>query len=217
MQFAEMIASIPYFSGNRDWTYYDKVGNFDYSLGAEVAGLAKGADALLLISCIDVNPTSGREAVQAGTLLMTMPLILFGGTPVLLPGEFTMGSISLVEAKSGTILWHKLYQSEAAHDLSSPLKTYELIIQNMHANPQMMNQRIVENMPARLSNRNGFKIVYTYRTQGGLKKKGIIYGLIMDPGCYQLKYEAAQRHYFARELPAFAQVKGSFRLIKMPH
>jgi hypothetical protein len=120
-------ASIPYFSGNRDGTYYDKVGNFDYSLGVEVAGLAKGADALLLISCIDVNPTSGREAVQAGTLLMTMPLILFGGTPVLLPGEFTLGSVSLVEAKSGTILWHKLYQSEAAHDLSSPLKTYELM------------------------------------------------------------------------------------------
>jgi len=84
--------------------------------------------------------TSGREAVQAGTLLMTMPLILFGGTPVFLPGEFTMGSISLVEAKSGTILWHKLYQSEAA-----------------------------------------------------------------------------QRYYFAKELPTFAQVKGSFRLIKMPY
>jgi hypothetical protein len=119
-------ASIPYFSDNRGWTFYDKVGNFDYSLGAEVAGLAKGAEALLLISCIDVNPTSGREAVQAGTLLMTMPLILWGG-PVILPGEFTFGSVSLVEAASGTILWHKLYQSEAAHDLSSPLKTYELM------------------------------------------------------------------------------------------
>jgi hypothetical protein len=93
----------------------------------------------------------------------------------------------------------------------------ELIIQDMHSNPQMMNQRIVENMPAQLSGRNGFKIVYTYRTQGGLKKKGIIYGLIMDPWCYQLKYEAAQRHYFARDLPTFAQVKGSFRLIKMPY
>jgi hypothetical protein len=98
-----------------------------------------------------------------------------------------------------------------------PEEAADLIIQDMRSNPQLMNQRIVENMPARLSGRNGFKIVYTYRTQGGLKKKGIICGLLMDPWCYQLKYEAAQRHYFARNLATFARVKGSFRLLKMPY
>lgn len=90
----------------------------------------------------------------------------------------------------------------------------ELIIQDLRANPQLLNQRIVENMPDRLGGRSGFKIVYTYRTKGGLKKKGIIYGLLADPWCYRLTYVAAQRHYFAKELPAFVRVKDSFGLLK---
>ncbi|KPJ76567.1 MAG: hypothetical protein AMJ54_11165 [Deltaproteobacteria bacterium SG8_13] len=93
----------------------------------------------------------------------------------------------------------------------------ELIIQDLRANPEMMNQRIVENTPDQLGGHNGFKIVYTYRTKGGLKKKGVIYGLLMQPWCYRLTYEAAERHYFAKELPAFARVKDSFRLLKAPY
>ncbi len=92
----------------------------------------------------------------------------------------------------------------------------ELIIDDLRSNPQLLNQRIVENMPDQLGGHNGFKVVYTYRTKGGLNKKGIIYGLLMEPWCYQLTYEAAERHYFAKELPAFARVKDSFRLLKAP-
>jgi hypothetical protein len=90
----------------------------------------------------------------------------------------------------------------------------ELIIQDLRANPQLLNQRIVENMPDQLGGRNGFRIVYTYRTKGGLKKKGVIYGLLLEPWCYLLTYEAAERHYFHKELPAFVRVKDSFRLLK---
>ena len=92
----------------------------------------------------------------------------------------------------------------------------ELIIQDLRSNPTLLNQRIVENVPDQLGGHNGFKIVYTYRTKGGLKKKGIVYGLLMEPWYYQLTYEAAERHYFDKELPAFVQVKESFRLIKTP-
>ena len=97
--------------------------NFDYSLGNEVQDLAKGADALLLVSCIDINPTAGRQAVQAGFVLMSLLTL----TPMVLPGEFTAASIALVEAKTGTILWYKFYRSTDTHDLSHPLKTDELV------------------------------------------------------------------------------------------
>ena len=92
----------------------------------------------------------------------------------------------------------------------------ELITQDLRANPAMRNLRIVENMPDRLGDQNGFKVVYTYTTKSGLKKKGVIYGLLMPPWCYQLTYEAADRHYFAKELPAFSRIKDSFRLLKAP-
>ena len=100
---------------------------FDYSLGTEVQDLARGVDALLIISCVDIDPTEGRQAVQAATLAASMPLVLFGVAPVMLPGEFTSATVSLVEAKSGKIIWLKGYQSTAAHHLTDPLKTMELM------------------------------------------------------------------------------------------
>ena len=114
-------------AGSPDQVFYDKIENFDYSLGVEVQSLARGADALLLISCVDVNPTAGRKAAQAGLLLATLPTIFFGGIPIVLPGEFNASSLMLVEARSGLILWHKIYQSTTAHDLTVPLKTAELM------------------------------------------------------------------------------------------
>ncbi|KPJ76565.1 MAG: hypothetical protein AMJ54_11155 [Deltaproteobacteria bacterium SG8_13] len=123
-----VVASIRlHVSGAVAQQFYDKIENFDYSLGAEVKSLARGADALLFISSIDVNPTAARQAVQAGMLLVTLPTILFGGIPVVLPGEFNVSSAMLVEAESGAVLWHKFYLSRDAHDLTTPLKTTEFM------------------------------------------------------------------------------------------
>jgi hypothetical protein len=126
--FGAVAASIRlHVSGSVAQTFYDKIENFDYSLGSEVKRLARGADALLFISCIDVNPTAGRKAAQAGMLLVTLPSIFFGGIPIVLPGEFNASTVVLVEAESGLILWHRFYQSTSAHDLTNPAKTAELM------------------------------------------------------------------------------------------
>ena len=45
-------------------------------------------------------------------------------------------------------------------------------------------------------------------------KKTIIYCLMLNDWCYEILYEAPERHYFSKDLPAFNQVKESFRLIK---
>jgi hypothetical protein len=126
--FGAVAASIRlHVSGSVAQTFYDKIENFDYSLGSEVKRLARGADAVLFISCIDVNPTAGRKAAQAGMLLVTLPTIFFGGVPIVLPGEFNASSVMLVEAGSGLILWHRFYQSTSGHDLTNPAKTAELM------------------------------------------------------------------------------------------
>ena len=96
-----------------------------------------------------------------------------------------------------------------------PQEAAELIIQDLQANPEMMDPQVTENVPEQIGGRDGFKIVYTFHTKAGLKKKGICFGLVMDAWCYELRYEAAQRHYFLKDLPAFMQVKDSFRLIKI--
>ncbi|UCF90504.1 MAG: hypothetical protein JSW39_19715 [Desulfobacterales bacterium] len=95
-----------------------------------------------------------------------------------------------------------------------PHEAAELVVDNFRSNPNLLNQEILENSPAQVSNQNGFKIVCTYETKGGLPKKAAIYGLLDGNWYYEMIYEAPQRWYFHHDLPAFENVAQSFQLIK---
>jgi hypothetical protein len=95
-----------------------------------------------------------------------------------------------------------------------PQEISEVLMDNIRSNPNIANQRLISDTPAEIGGHPGLKLVYTYQTQAGLTKKGIIYCLMIDEWCYELLYEAPERHYFNKDLPAFNQVKKSFRLIR---
>jgi len=95
-----------------------------------------------------------------------------------------------------------------------PQEAAELIIDNIRSNPNILNQNFLENRPAQIGGHAGFKIVYTYQTKDGLNKKGALYCLLFGDWYYEMIYEAPERHYFAKDLPAFEKIKESFKLIK---
>ena len=95
-----------------------------------------------------------------------------------------------------------------------PQEVAEVVIDHMRFNPNIMNLKITENIPARISNYSGFKLIYSYQTNGGLKKKSIYYGFMMENWYYGLLYDAPARHYFEKDLPTFERVKESFRILK---
>ena len=66
----------------------------------------------------------------------------------------------------------------------------------------------------RIAGNPGFRIVFAYKTDDGLKMKGVVYGLMQGEWFYVLKFAAPQRHYFDRDLKTFEQVVASARLIK---
>ncbi len=90
----------------------------------------------------------------------------------------------------------------------------EVLMDNIRSNPNITNLQFISDTPAQVGGHPGLRLEYTYQTQNGLTRKGIIYCLIFDNWCYELLYEAPERHYFSKDLPAFNQVKESFRLIK---
>ncbi len=90
----------------------------------------------------------------------------------------------------------------------------EVLMDNIRSNPNITNQQFISDTPAQVGGHPGLTLVYTYQTKEGLTKKGIIYFLLFDNWCYELLYEAPERHYFSKDLPAFNRVKDSFKLIK---
>jgi hypothetical protein len=75
---------------------------------------------------------------------------------------------------------------------------------------------VLENSPATLAAKPGFRLVYRYQTAGGLRMKGVVYGVVGEDGFYGLGYVAPERHYFDLDLPTFDSVRTSFRILATP-
>lgn len=95
-----------------------------------------------------------------------------------------------------------------------PQEIAEVILDNIRSNPGMTNLQIVENTAASVGGNQGFKLLYSYKTKGGLIVKAAYYGLTVGSWHYYILYEAPQRHYFDRDYATFEQIKNSFRILR---
>lgn len=95
-----------------------------------------------------------------------------------------------------------------------PQEIAEVIHDNLSTDKDMLNFEIKENIPVAINEKPGFKLVYTYKTTDGLKRKCIYYGFLVDQWFYSLWYSAAERHYFEKDIKAFEKVFESFKLLK---
>lgn len=87
-------------------------------------------------------------------------------------------------------------------------------IDNFSSNKMISNFEVLENVPSTIGNADGFKLVYRFRNDDGLKLKKIHYGFLSCDWVYRITYTAAEGYYFNRDLEAFNKLVESFRLIK---
>lgn len=92
----------------------------------------------------------------------------------------------------------------------SPQELGELVLDDIASS--QADLQVVENAPATLSGRNGFRVRATYRNQNGLGIEVAIYGLLEQGRFYWLVYSAPRRRYFQLDLATFEEVVASFRL-----
>ena len=93
-----------------------------------------------------------------------------------------------------------------------PEEAAEVLIDEIGSDPSVLNFEIVENIPATISGLEGFRLVFKYRTRDGLKLKTLYYGLLAGDRFYGIRYTAAERYYFTKDLRTFGKILGSFRL-----
>jgi len=96
-----------------------------------------------------------------------------------------------------------------------PQEAAEVIQDAIASSPGMQGMKLLENAPAELDGRPGFKLVLGFKDEDGLKMKAVVYGVLAGDALYQLTYRAPERYYFEHDLATVEQVRATFR-IKQP-
>jgi hypothetical protein len=94
-----------------------------------------------------------------------------------------------------------------------PNEAARLIADNMRSDPMIRQFRLLADEPAIVDGHAGFKLTYSYRDQYGVALKTIYYGAVLPDLFFNLRYTAAQRYYFNKELQAFNQAFQSLRFV----
>jgi hypothetical protein len=93
-----------------------------------------------------------------------------------------------------------------------PHEAAQLIAGNMRGDPMVRQLRFLASEPAMVGGHAGFRLIYSYQDPYGVTIKTIYYGVVLPNLFFNLRYTAAQRYYFDKELPAFNDLFESLRL-----
>ncbi len=92
-----------------------------------------------------------------------------------------------------------------------PQEVAEGILDVMRSDKRLGQFTLVENAPAQIGGREGFRLVYTYRNEK-VRYRTVYYGLLQDEKFYRISYTAPVRYYFDKDVAAFEEIVKSFKL-----
>ena len=93
-----------------------------------------------------------------------------------------------------------------------PHEVAQVIIDEIFSDQNIRAFNVIENIPASISGRDGFRLLFTYKDKKGSSFKTAYYGLIQGDSFYNLRYNAVQKHYFENDIKTFHIILNSFRL-----
>ncbi len=95
-----------------------------------------------------------------------------------------------------------------------PQEVADIIIDDIISSQDVQNFDLKENIPATLDGQAGFKITYSFKGGNGARHKAVFYGFLSGDWLYWIRYRAAERYYFDKDLKTFEEFVASFRLVK---
>ncbi|HSG05439.1 MAG TPA: hypothetical protein VLB09_03470, partial [Nitrospiria bacterium] len=90
------------------------------------------------------------------------------------------------------------------------------VMDGVFSGPDVFHPEILKNEPVTVDGVSGFRVLYSFKTATGLKKKGVYTGFIAEKWFYFLRYSAPEQHYFEHDLEVYDRMVRSFRLLKTP-
>ena len=95
-----------------------------------------------------------------------------------------------------------------------PEEAAQIIIDELISDQNLVNLRILDNTPATIKGHAGFKILYTYRDSEGQVYKTLYYGFLKEDTFFNLRFTAADRIYFKRDVGDFRNILNTFQIVK---
>lgn len=95
-----------------------------------------------------------------------------------------------------------------------PQEVADIIVDEIASDRNILSFQVIENAPAIIDGHEGFKILFTYSDKKGSTFKMLYYGFLNGDSFYNLRYNAAVRHYFEKDITAFEKILSSFKLIE---
>ena len=89
----------------------------------------------------------------------------------------------------------------------------EVELDEVRSDQGMRNVELAENVPWQVAGLPGFKLIYTFKTENGLRLKRVHYGVLVRDRVYRVQYQAPARYYFEKDLATFERVRESLRLL----
>lgn len=90
-----------------------------------------------------------------------------------------------------------------------PSEAADLLVAELKRDPFLANLRVVDNGPALLTGKPGFRVHGQYRDERGAPFDLVAVGRATDQGLLVAFYRSLTTHYFARDLPVYEQVLAS--------
>ena len=94
-----------------------------------------------------------------------------------------------------------------------PQEAADIIIDELASDRYLMNFSVIENAPATVDGHAGFKILFVYKDKKESQFKTLYYGFISGNFFFNLRYSAAARHYFDKDIDDFEKIVSSFQRI----
>ncbi len=94
-----------------------------------------------------------------------------------------------------------------------PSELAELFIAETKTASGLENIQVIENLPMRIANHDGFMVHMRYKISKGLPIEILAYGFTNKYGFYVFTFKAPGLHFFPTFLPEFKQIVNSARII----
>jgi hypothetical protein len=104
---------------------------------------------------------------------------------------------------------------KAAAESMLPSELAELEIAELKARDELTSAlRVLDNEPAQVSGREGFRLKVSYNTVRGLEIYELVYGVLDGAAMYRIVYRAPRLYYFQRYYADFVKTVESFTLLE---
>jgi hypothetical protein len=181
-----------------------------------VVAVVLGAS-LLLGGCVTMPwyPTAGPYTSEADSFAVELP-----------KGWMRLNSKEdLLITRDGLLLQHVLIErgrvdrplqhtKKVLTRGMQPQAVAEVILDNISSSERTLDVKVKENRPVQVGGHRGFRLVYTHRDKNGLRFKSVLLGFLAGDDFYLLRYTAAERYYFSKDLATFEQLVTTFKLLR---